>query len=514
METDTSLASPESPDLDKAVENESEEKSSKSTSFKDEVDEMGLNPEYWVKIFNKLGFVKKQQLQYLDETSLKILLSNTQFEWEKTFFRKLFIDHHKNENVFEKLRKKLPDTRTHIREAFKSNTDRRKAVFDENTWVKTFESDKKHDRIGKEKSGQQLIDRTRLKSYEVIRKIAAGQLLKGQFMHKNFEESSICRQQLIEVDSSIELMSPGISETMEILEFNSKEQSDKFESILRQSGISCAIGFYHGCFSLKSGVLGDGSFDKTNIEEEKSTSNLQKTFVKINQILHVPTASVTLSQQNVYLSSRALKSLKNLHSSPNFKDDCNLFFHEFGSHYYTGLCHFGGRYIWTVTSVAKSKENRSENYKSAKLALYGCLDGGFLWFGGQTKVSYENETEDVTKTRKFSENCKISKKLEKFGGPQEVDDISLWKKGLAEFNDTWMIIDKDISQKCYEGVWKLVECLTHEFVDAEAFSYQIFDEWEKLYNESADMTWSEPQLFLDYKLEANQKVHRKKYNTI
>lgn len=463
--------------------------------------ENGLNPKHWVKVFMGQGILSKEQFQHIDRLTLNKLLGKSQYTWERSALNKLIADSKKEEFVkqeekFEKLRSKLPDTHKILSDAFQQNVDRRKEVFDDKAWLKQFDLDKVNDKLKKEVSGQELVHRIPHKSSDLIRKIAAGQLLRGQFMYKNLQESSTYRHTLIDVDNCIELMLPDSSETMETYEFNEKEQSDRFESVLNQSGKSLAGAVCYG--GLGFGVQAHGSAEYTNINQTNTTTNTQKLTVIIHQLLNVPMASITLSNAKVSLSECALKALKILNGMVNetkddFEKECELFFHEFGSHYYTGLCHFGGRYKWTVFSESSSITVLKENYDIAKLALSGSVSGGCSWFGGEIKCSSESGQENQVKNRAILEKCKVTKKLEKFGGPQEVDDIPLWKRGLAEYNDTWVIIDKEVSHKCYEGVWKLIQNQPKDFKEPGLFSKKVFEEWKKHF-QKGEMSWIKDQL--------------------
>ncbi|VDI73738.1 Hypothetical predicted protein [Mytilus galloprovincialis] len=481
----------------------------------------GLEPSHWEKHFKKHGITNTEQLQHIDQSTINKLSGSTNHSWEKIALNELYNKKDKDNAyrqealmIMEMLRNNYPDPQKFISDDFKNQADRRKTVFDDNAYKKQYYLDKMNDKLNKETREQQLVVRRPLQNCDVIRKISAGQLLRGQFFHKNLQESSIYRQKLIEIDNFSELLTPGICETMETIEFNDKNQSDEFDSTLKQSGKSLAIALFKG-IPFISGGQGHIFGGKTDTDEDKKTSNKQEYFVEISQILNVPTASFTLSHEHVKLSENAMKTLKRLHETfrsksendkqeSDFEKECKLFFHKYGSHYYTGVCHFGGMYIWKVTSFASSEETCSENYNSAKSALNGSLGGGYIWFGGEIKGSYERNRENAKKKREFSETSIVKKKLEKFGGPQEVDDISLWKKGLAEYNDTWVIIDKDVSQKCYEGVWELIKD-DNEFSDAATFSKGIQTIWKSIYDnaEKDAMHWSRSQLYLDWILETS-----------
>ncbi|CAG2187895.1 unnamed protein product [Mytilus edulis] len=414
-----------------------EQKKENETPLAKKIKGEGLDASTWEKHFREMGIHNEEAVQHIDRTTLYKLLKKTSHPWKRLHFKKLFNEGNiseltKQENYLKELRQQLRDPRNCLSETLKQDDEGRKMKFDEKSYMRDMEKV-----IGvtqKEPSEDQIVTRRPLKSYDLIRQIAAGQLLRGQFIHENLQKSSTYRKQLIQVDEPIELMSPGISETMEILEFDDKKQSDEFDSVLNQYGVNFALEF---CGRISLIAQADGK--------------------------------------------DALKCLhdKFISEDSSFEKHCNSFFNEFGSHYYTGIWHFGGRYKWAVTSITDSPKDRRENYQKAKIALSGSVSGGFRWFGGEVKGAYEDDTGQVTETRTFSEKFKVTKKLEKFGGPQEVDNISLWKKGLAEHNKTWVIIDKDVSQKCYKGVWTLIhdqEC---------SFSNSIEDAWGKHLQENA-----------------------------
>lgn len=407
------------------------------------------------------------------------------------------------------MRKKLPDSKKDLADALQKEAEGRTMGFDDKHWMKDFDKEREMRLIQKEPSGEEIIYREPLKDYDIVRNISAGQLLRGQFLYNNLQTSSTYRQQLIEVDDNIKLMAPGINETMEVLEIYDRKQAETFDSVLDQSGESFAMAIYAG-FSKFIHIDGQASGSQTDTLQSKKSSDVQESFVKITQILFVPTASFTLSNQtqSVYLSKCALDALKLLNrrfiEGSSFNRHCNLFFNEFGSHFYTGVCHFGGRYKWAVTSTTNSTKNLKESYESAKSALSGSIGGGYLWFGGEIKGASEKNKKSVTETRTFSESIKVEKKLEKSGGPQENDEIRFWKKGLAEYNSTWVVIDKEISQKCYEGVWTLLKNHEHDFPDSENFGKAIWKVWNTKYSKNEAMKWSKPQLFPDCNSESDQ----------
>lgn len=476
----------------------------------------GLDVSKWIKHFKEVGIQNLEALQHMDSCTLYTLGKKKSHSWEKVALRKLFNDKFniseltEQENDLKVLRRQLPDLGKCLSETLKQHADERKMEFDEKPYMSDIDLERMMRITKKEPSGDQIVGRKHLKIFDLIRQIGAGQLLKGQFIHETLKKSSTYRKQLIQVDEPIELMSPGISETMEMLEFDDKKQSDEFDSVLDQCGVSFAVGLCGG-IPLIAHRDGQASFEFMRTNRMKTMKDRQEQFVKINQILIVPTASFTLSNQNVCLSECALEGIKCLYEKfigkdSTFEKHCTLFFSEFGSHFYTGVCHFGGRYKWAVTSITDSQKSRSENYQKAKFALRGSVGGGILWFSGEVKGAFENGKEQITETRTFSENFRVAKKLEKFGGPQEVDDITLWKKGLAEYNKTWVIIDKDVSQKCYEGVWTLIQGQETTFPSARDFSAKIQNVWENIYKKTKDdpmMVWSRHQLYLDEKLESS-----------
>lgn len=466
--------------------------------------EFGLDEHIWENRFNDVGMKNSEQLQHIDTKTLNKLDILTDHDWEKKALSKVWCTYNEREvfakksEDFEKMCKTLPDQKTLIKKTLANDRQVINEAF------------KEKELIQKDPSGYRVVNRKYLKSCDIIKKIAAGQLLRGQFIHENLQTSSTYRQQLIDVDDNIEIMSPGINETMETLEIYDREQSDKFESVLKQYGISFATAIHVGIKNVAYGNV-KASGGRHCSKQVNKRNDKQISFVSLNQILVVPTASFTLSNQSVYLSKCALDALRYLHgcfqkNDSSFENQCMLFFSEFGSHFFTGVCHFGGRYKWTVTSETNSEKGCSQNYKAAKHALSGSVGGGYMWFEAEVQGEFQHKTENVTETREFSELCKVGKKLEKFGGPQEVDDIKLWKKGLTEYNNTWVIIDKDVSQKCYEGVWKLVQGKENEFPNAIEFSKRIQTAWGNIYKEAArdEMSWSLPQIFLDWKSEGKR----------
>lgn len=482
-----------------------------------ELKRVGLEVSTWEYNFNKEGMRTKTHLQYTNISTLNRLLKQTKHEWEKGALRKLCYENKQEEFVenaskIDEMRKKLPDSKKDLADALQKEAEGRTMGFDDKPWMKDFDREREMRLIQKESSGEETICREIVKGCDIIRKISAGQLLRGQFIHGNLEKSSTYRHQLIEVDDDIELMAPGINETMEIIEIYDRKQSEKFDAVLDQFGMSFAMAFHAG-FKKFIHIDGQASGSHANTSQSKESNDVQESYVKIKQILVVPTASFTLSNQiqSVSLSKCASDALILLNrrfvEEKSIDHHCELFFREFGSHFFTGVCHFGGRYKWEVTSTTDSTKNLKESYESAKSALSGSVGGGYLWFGGEIKGAAEKNKQTVTETRTFSESIKVEKKLEKSGGPQENDEIKFWKKGLAEYNSTWVVIDKDVSQKCYEGVWTLLKNQENYFQDTVNFGKAIHQVWNNNYSNYSKgdaMTWSKPQLFLDCNSESDQ----------
>lgn len=284
-----------------------------------------------------------------------------------------------------------------------------------------------------------------LSSADILRHLSSGIVSKGVYLQQDLNKSIYPRNILIKIPDNVQFKFPSISETFETFEFSNQEIFEKFTTVLNNGGKSLAASF----FSKLAVFLSIKKQDTQKLESSKDSYFRKWSCRESITTVFVPTAAVQIESTNrCKLSASALHKLQKLEScfqntglNEKFINECEDFFKEFGSHYFIGTYHLGGR----------RKESRSEEIKETKEEK-------------QEKQDYYSSSKN---------------KLEKFGGSSLDDDIGTWKRSLVGKQNHWVIIDKEESFSMnYRAVWTLVDDV--HFNKPSEFSDGLQNAWSKL----------------------------------
>lgn len=278
--------------------------------------------------------------------------------------------------------------------------------------------------------------------------MSSGKVLKGLYFQKDFNDSITPRSNLVEIPDNVQFFLPAIQETAETHEFFHQELSETFVRVLNNEGTSLAASFSSKVLLVldsKQQVIKklNGSKDpyfKKWLHRELCTT------------IFVPTASVHIEHtKRCKLSTPAMHKLQKLEScfqktalNDEFLKQCEDFFIEFGSHYFVGTYHLGGR----------RKDSRIEDIK-------------------------ETNKKEGEEDKEHNKSPSINTTYEKYGGSVQHDDIGTWKRSLVEKPCNWFVIDKEESSAFnYRGVWKLIDRV--KFKRQPEFSDALCEAWRKL----------------------------------
>lgn len=257
-----------------------------------------------------------------------------------------------------------------------------------------------------------LHEREQLTSSEIVTKISSGQILRGYFIHKDITESVVPRKKLINIPEEVELLAPVMAETFLSKEFFCEEKAGLFDHVVKYWGIKAATSFGNiGIFNV------DFASSLDDRDEGSRNEVSQNGYTEIKEIVTVPTASFSLENVSHYISSEALEELIKLEQGIlNAKngeittDLCVAFFNAFGTHYFAGMYHFGGRFIRSVICRSETKMTKRDSIKLSKWAMQTGGRGMIEWFTFSGQVGYEQSKDENKIKYREDEHYKVEKK--------------------------------------------------------------------------------------------------------
>lgn len=440
--------------------------------------ENGLNTQFWGDQFLKKGIQNCLQFKHADEDTIKDIKNGSQYGWEKNAIAACFLGVSDKKND-EKKEKQLTQTIQNVQKRMQELTDtidetgRRERIaigFNEAMTHKDLHKDLTKWNI----SGSELVKRENLPSLDVVRQISEGRILRGTFLHADMRTSVKPRRRLISIhQTDVDLTFPHKSEKYTSKEFFEQNQSQAFDHVIEHWGLSAAAGAGKGF-----GVLSiDAGFTNNQTDEFKHKNAALSAFTEIKDVVNVTTATFCIDDVKHSISDEAIEELKKLEKD-DFPD-YGQFFDEFGSHYFTGTYRFGGIYTKSVKCHSKEKMSESDTLKLVKNVQQGSVSGMFSDFSGSLTASHDHSKDEAFGQYKKEEDYTVEKELTIIGGPQEVDQISLWKFGLVKSNSTWAIIDQDNFETKWRGVWALLtDEHKEQFEDMKSIQRHLKTAWE------------------------------------
>lgn len=431
------------------------------------LEEFGLEPKYWASKLKNFNIENINQLKHADKMVLGGLIGNIRHSWEKGALE-ILLDHikkcsqderqqkqeyiEKNDKSIKELIKKIEDATNE-----KGRTEKIKIDFQ----IPPGQKNMHQELLKIEQLTKELADRVQLNASAIVRRISAGQILRGYHLKEEDLKRVIPRKQLITIPDQIELMAPRMQETFMSQEFFDEKKSGQHDHVVHHWGIHAGIFGLIGCFAPNIG-LSTTHADDTLGREQSNTG-----FTEIKETIIVPTASFSLENTHCYLSPEAINELikidEYLEKDPKGSARCKDFFDAFGSHYFAGTYHFGGRLTRSAICRSANSITKSDSIKLAKQAFRG---ENFALINLFLTGSIDNINDKSISTYKENEDYRLNKKLVKCGGPAEADSIQQWKFGLVKYPSTWSIIHLDVHKDEWRGVWELLtDELSSKFKD-------------------------------------------------
>lgn len=449
---------------------------SERESIEDILEKNGLEVKYWLNKFGDSGIEVCEQLQHADIEVFNKLCQCKRKHWEKNALKACFSS---LKNISDEEKTKQTNENVDCSPVEKKQLPDIKSSFDILAGQKNLHKEKgKIDILSKD-----LHEREQLTSSEIVTKISSGQILRGYFIHKDITESVVPRKKLINIPEEVELLAPVMAETFLSKEFFCEEKAGLFDHVVKYWGIKAATSFGNiGIFNV------DFASSLDDRDEGSRNEVSQNGYTEIKEIVTVPTASFSLENVSHYISSEALEELIKLEQGIlNAKngeittDLCVAFFNAFGTHYFAGMYHFGGRFIRSVICRSETKMTKRDSIKLSKWAMQTGGRGMIEWFTFSGQVGYEQSKDENKIKYREDEHYKVEKKIVKCGGPAETDSIPEWKLGLVKYPNTWHIISSDVHKTEWKGVWELLkDDLKSNFQDIEYLRNTLKKEWEIL----------------------------------
>lgn len=232
---------------------------------------------------------------------------------------------------------------------------------------------------------KELAERSKQDDSVIVRRISAGQILRGYHISDDDLKGVIPRKQLITIPDQIELMAPKMQETFMTQEFFDEKKSGRHDHVVQHWGLN-AGGF--GLLGLSATHIGF-----SRITTDDTLQSVNTAFTEIKETVIVPTASFSLENTHCYLSPEAINELirieKQLLEDDTTKNAlCKEFFNAFGSHYFAGTYHFGGRFTRSAICRSVKSISKRDSIQLTKLALKAENFGLIDWFltGGFDKT--------------------------------------------------------------------------------------------------------------------------------
>lgn len=444
-------------------------------SIEEILEKNGLEVEYWLNKFEDTGIEVCEQLQHADIEVFNKLCQCKRKDWEENALKACFSSLNNISNE---------DRKMQAIEKIDCSTDEKNQLAD----IKTnIDIPSGQNNLQKEKPKIDVLSkdfhaREQLTSSEIVTKISSGQILRGYFIQKDISESVVPRKKLINIPEEVQILAPVMAETFSKKEFFCEKKAGLFDHVAQYWGIKAATSFGHiGIFNVDIAA----SLEKNNEGSRSEVS--QNGYTEIKEIVTVPIASFSLENVSYYISSEALDELikleQNLSNDTNDsnRDLCKRFFKDFGSHYFTGMYHFGGRYTRSVICRCETKMTKRDSIKLSKLAMQTGGKGMVEWFTFSGQLGHDKSKDENKIKYREDEHYKVEKKIVKCGGPAETDSIPEWKLGLVKYPKTWHIISSDVDKAEWRGVWELLkDPLKSNFKDIEKFRNILETEWRAL----------------------------------
>ena len=249
---------------------------------------------------------------------------------------------------YERKEKNLEDTFKELQTYFQK---------DQSEWIKHVDENEKRDIIEKLKHeldcNTEVLTRSMITDAEVVDNSSA---LKGIYLTEDTDNMNKLRQSMLKANPCIKLKAPALYDRDIVEEFQTESQRDAFNKSLEAHGFGNKIAI--NVAKASAGRSAGFEYEVQNKYERETKENLSNVFFCRILCSIVPLALWEPQLEDVSLNDNAMKQLSQIEhflliNKKDFaKDECQSFFHKFGSHVFLGNIHFGGTY--KIETVFKS----------------------------------------------------------------------------------------------------------------------------------------------------------------
>ena len=444
----------------------------------------GLEPTArWLSIFKmQLGVRTLQGLQHIGSESYADLEQFAHKPWEKKALRKLLgmVDEEtamktlrekqkeklrqreeKSKQILEKLKDLLKQGKDHHDESTRQLMEgvQEALQIPEDSWIgkdsspETLFGDLKA--FIEQLDGQLKTSRD-LSDAEILQHASGGRALQGVLVSKNLEDQLKIRENLLSIPQDVQFHAPSLSHDDKIEEFSSQLQEDQFTRSMDTLGYSATTFAQAGFMGF--GFQVSALFSKTTEEERTDKHHQKEMYCSTIKYSFMPMASFHFKGSQLKLSADALEDLKAIEkfrgSQTNLQEQCEHFFHKYGSHAYKGQLHFGGiywlkcySYSFHESDLAEVKKLQIQAISASVGLLYNSVGASLEGNVSKLKTSLKGDFND-------SLVSKTTVEVTKMGGPQAACSIPHWKSGLVASNFTWNVIDRGSN---IVPVWEIIQ---------------------------------------------------------
>ena len=461
--------------------------SNPDVQIENDLDQAGLEPNYWLPIFkHEVGVTSANALKNVGEESYGMLKSFVRKPWEQKALRKLLSMSNEetsfnaqHEKKREKLRKRKEESQQmlqELRDLQKHGKERHDDVVQQiesgirealqispDAWIPSDTNLETTIRSLENSIGELdgiLRSRQELSDIQVLQNASGGLALQGILLTRHLDDQMQSRERLLKPADDVQLMGPSLSSCHKEEAFSSQHQEDQFRKSMDKLGYSASISSKGGFWGI--GFEVGGGYSKTSEGEMTDEHHQEELYSSTVKYSFIPLASTYFNDSQLFLSDEAVRRLQMLDQfiSSNPKPDavqkkCQHFFEKFGSHANKGHLHFGG--IYWRKSVSKGFEQKDlETVKKLQREIidmkaaisYGCIFGASAE-ANRSKIEasfsgdYSKEVTSVT-----------TLEVTATGGPPETSSLPQWKSGMAASNSTWSLIDRGTNTI---PVWDIIQ---------------------------------------------------------
>ena len=315
-------------------------------------------------------------------------------------------------------------------------------------------------------------DKATFSAQDVVSKVGAGKILHGILVTEDITSIKTEIDQVIKCPRNIELLSPDLRETYDIIDITSKEQPIEFGTAIATMGISVATQIVAKGWARTLEI--GGSYDRKSKHKNTNSSSRQKTYMSKSVYHSIPVHAIRLSVRDMELKDHArdyLKKFEDMLAQKTASEESlkyiysytDTFFKQYGSHVNRGLVHLGGIYVQNGTYESETKTRDSKSEDMVTSAVQSNFSVGFKLFsvaevGMSSKAKYESSQGKLQKKYDEAELCKIRFRVTKQGDVPSAVSVEQWQNSLIETNKYLAIINRGSNfDGSFGGIWEIIQ---------------------------------------------------------